>query len=206
MSINGTDIKRLTKTCSTLSDDDYPSFSPDSTRIVFTRGTYDHSEIYLMNADGTGLKRLTDNGRTNSQASFSPDGTKIIFIHSDLTSGPGIYIMNADGTGQKRLTRNIAAGNPAFSPDGTKIIFTKYYTLDVDPISEIYIMNADGSGLKRMITTPRSDDQPTWQPIIDSSLSSLPSRISVHDDDYYDILLSEADLFQWSGLLFWRID
>ncbi len=57
----------------------YPSFSPDGKQIVFSSNTDGNSEIYLMNADGTGLLRVTRNQAEDTTPQFSKDGTKIIF-------------------------------------------------------------------------------------------------------------------------------
>ena len=79
-----------------------PSAQP---RIVFTSGRTDGTdrEIHVMNADGSDVKRLTDNFADESSPSLSPDGTKIAFVsHRDNNSD--IYVMNADGTNEVRLT------------------------------------------------------------------------------------------------------
>jgi len=62
--------------------DIYPAFSPDGRRIAFVSSTDGNSEIYLMNADGSGLVRLTRDLAEDSQPAWSPDGSKIIFSSS----------------------------------------------------------------------------------------------------------------------------
>ena len=66
----------------------------------------DNWEIYVMNADGSGEKRLTRNPSHDASPAWSPDGRKIAFIRN--LRNPDIYVMNADGSGQRRLARNAA--------------------------------------------------------------------------------------------------
>jgi Tol biopolymer transport system component len=95
--------KRLTFTKGSdgvLGDDSMPDFSADGRRIVFTSNRDQQGEIYVMNADGSGQKRLTRRAGDDWAPRFSPDGQRISF-----TQLPGtIWTMNADGTGLKKLT------------------------------------------------------------------------------------------------------
>jgi TolB protein len=105
----------------------WPVWSPDGTRIAFSSnfdpchtGRSDcRGDIYVMNADGSGLSRLTRNFRENGfkGLTWSPAGDKIAFTHADNTPSvsPGrIYVMNADGTDVTRLT---APRDDSFFPD-----------------------------------------------------------------------------------------
>ena len=81
-------------------DDSMPDFSPNGRRIAFTSNRDQQGEIYVMNADGSGQKRLTRRPGDDWAPRFSPDGTRIAF-----TQLPGtIWTMNADGTGLRKLT------------------------------------------------------------------------------------------------------
>ena len=72
-----------------------------------------------MNADGSGLRKLTRGPAYDGNPAWSPDGRKIAFGRAGE-----IYVMNADGSGQRNLTRNPARDfAPAWSPDGRKIAF-----------------------------------------------------------------------------------
>jgi len=83
----------------------WPTWSPDGSKIAFDNWGPYTSGIYVMNADGTGIVRLT-NG-SDSQAAWSPDGSKIVFMSSRAGTSPTnyqIYAMNADGSGIVPLT------------------------------------------------------------------------------------------------------
>jgi Tol biopolymer transport system component len=80
-------------------------WSPDGSKIAFTRGTEHGAQIFAMNANGTGVRRLTDGPGRNDLPEWSPDGTRIAFI-SKRDGNRELYVMNADGTSETRLTRS----------------------------------------------------------------------------------------------------
>jgi TolB protein len=79
-----------------------PAWSPDGSRIAFTSNRDGNPEIYVMNRDGSGLRRMTNNPSIDVTPTWSPNGNQIAWV-SDRTGSPKIYIMNADGTGQRML-------------------------------------------------------------------------------------------------------
>jgi len=86
--------------------------------IAFASDRDGNYEIYVMNPDGSGQKRLTNNSAADFAPSWSPDGKRIAFT-SDRDGNGEIYLMNADGTGVRRLTNSPANdGGPSWSPDG----------------------------------------------------------------------------------------
>ena len=96
----------------------------------------------MMNADGTGVSRLTNQPSTDSWPSWSPDGLKIAFGSRGKGLFSDIYVMNADGSNQRRLTDRPTAGAfTSWSPDGSKIAFLPSLGRD----EQIFIMNPDGS-------------------------------------------------------------
>jgi TolB protein len=141
-------------------------WSPDGRQIAFVNNvstglpgpgaarSKDDSEIYVMNADGSGTRRLTHNVGYDGEPAWSPDGRKIAFqsrrrVGSSGGMGIGeIYVMNADGSGKRNLTRNPAQdGSPSWSPDGRRIAFVS----DRDGRRlEAHVMNADGSGQRSL--------------------------------------------------------
>ncbi len=109
MNADGSDVEQLTTTGS-----DYdPHWSPDGTRIAFTRqGTGPQSDIYVMDADGSNVRQLTDGGpgKTNLYPEWSPDGTKIAY-GAGKSGGPGgLVVMNPDGSDPVTLVRDGVLG------------------------------------------------------------------------------------------------
>lgn len=160
-----------------------PAWSPDGRKIAFVefirrRGAdgriHSQSEIFIVNADGTALRRLTHSPKEDVGPAWSPDGKRIAFTTSRnarLLEQDDVYVMNADGTEQTQLTENQAPIDgdgllgsdfgPTWSPDGTRIAFTSAR----DGNFEIYLMNADGSCETRLTRTPRIDEfDLSWRP------------------------------------------
>ncbi len=92
-------------------------------KIAFVSSRDGNAEIYVMDADGANVTRLTNNQASDGAPTWSPDGTQIAFA-SSRDGNRDIYIMNADGSGQVRLTTHEANdGGPSWSPDGSMIAF-----------------------------------------------------------------------------------
>ena len=81
----------------------WPSWSPDGARIAYMSGQEKHHQIWVMNTDGSGARRLTFNEHDDWRPRWSPDGSKIVF-NSFRGATVGLYIMNPDGTGERNLT------------------------------------------------------------------------------------------------------
>ena len=108
--------------------DGFPSWSPDRTKIVFTREVRGDSDVFVMAADGTGVRRLAGSRRPGHDLypAWSPDGRLIAFA-SDRPAEREIYVMRADGSGLRQLTRtkpHVDDTQPRFSPDGRFVLFT----------------------------------------------------------------------------------
>ncbi len=129
-------------------------------QIVFTSSRDGNNEIYIMNADGTDVVRLTDNTFEDENPVWSPDSKHIAFM-SDRTGNREIFIMKADGSDVKQLTDNSANDtSPTWSPDGRHIAFVS----ERSDNNEIYIMNADGTDKRNLTNHPAWDISPAWSP------------------------------------------
>src|SRR2546430_195182 len=100
----GTDVLNLSHNAA---NDDWPSWSPDGSKIAFHSDRDGNFEVYVMNTDGTGLVDLTNSTANEAFPAWSPDGSKIAF-GSDRDGNDDVYVMNADGTGVLNLTHNPA--------------------------------------------------------------------------------------------------
>ena len=122
---DGTGETNLTRT--KVISEGAPSWSPDSKKITYLRGSDPSGEIfndiYMMNSDGTNQRRLIKATDTRDfevgfeSPSWSPDGEKIAFTREDAGDvyfDQDVCVMNAAGTGRTRLADN--ASSPSFTP------------------------------------------------------------------------------------------
>lgn len=129
-------------------------------QIVFTSTRDGNHEIYVMNADGSDVIRLTDNSADDAYPVWSPDNRYIAF-KSDRTGNDEIFIMNNAGSDVKQLTDNPEVDTwPAWSPDGKLITFVS----ERDGNCEIYVMKVDGTDEKNLTNHSATDISPDWSP------------------------------------------
>ncbi len=129
-------------------------------QIAFFSNRDGNGEIYVMDADGKNLRRLTNNPAADEWPSWSPEGKQIAFTSNRDGNGE-IYVMDADGTDIRRLTNNPAYDwFPVWSPDGMQIAFVS----DREGNNEIYIMDPDGSNQRRLTNSASYDWFPSWSP------------------------------------------
>jgi TolB protein len=135
-----------------------PAWSPDGAQIVFASRRDGPAHIYVMKADGTGTRRLTDTFREDQHPSWSPDGRQIVFGREGI-----LAVIPASGGEARRLGNGPGnAADPAWSPDGKMIAYD--YRNPGTPIREIYIMRADGTGVRRLTNLGNVAAEPAWSP------------------------------------------
>ncbi|QDS94960.1 Putative zinc metalloprotease [Roseimaritima multifibrata] len=178
------DTGELTQLTSEEGYDAEGSYSPDGSQIAFAsnRQAYNRKltereqhlfdqdpasmmEIYIMNADGSNVRQLTDTLGYDGGPFFSPDGSRICWrrFTPDGASAE-IYTMRVDGTDQRRLT-NLQAMSwaPYYHPSGDYLIFTT--NVQGFDNFELYMVRADGAGEPVRVTdTPKADLLPVFLP------------------------------------------
>jgi serine/threonine protein kinase/WD40 repeat protein len=128
--------------------------------IAFVSAREGNDEIYVMNADGSSVTRLTENPASDLDPAWSPDDSRIAFI-SDRDGDSEIYTMNQDGSGVTKLTDdNHGYSGPSWSPDGQHLAFAS----DRDGDLNIYVLDVDNLGVIRMTDDSGIDRHPQWSP------------------------------------------
>jgi Tol biopolymer transport system component len=170
-SVGGANAARLTHTPAAASGPTWsllPAFSPDGARIVYASTRSGSSQIWVMNADGSGQTQLTNGlgpGFPDANApDWSRDGSHIVFWAGFETRYGDVWSMRPDGTARRRLTAQpapISSDNPVWSPDGTQILFDT----NRSGTPEIWVMNADGTGQRMLIPIGIASSRFSWQPV-----------------------------------------
>jgi len=128
--------------------DDTPAWSPDGRRVAFmrTKDAYRSFRLYVMNANGRGVRRLTS-GRFDQRPAWSPNGRWIAY-----ESRRGIKLIHPDGSGARLIRGSAGAAWPSWAPTGKRLAFA----------DDGWIWTADRDGSKRRQLIRGSD--PDWSP------------------------------------------
>jgi TolB protein len=173
-----------------------PAWSPDGARIAFISSRTGGGDLYLINADGSGRRRLTYTAaREFTRPAWSPDGRGIAFVRTEGNTD-SLYTTRSDGGGQRRLYRGCQVYRPAWSPDGTRIAFDG----GCRQYASIYVVDV-GTGRGRRLTSSTFDqaanngafdEYPTWSP--DGRLIAFDRFRESHGDVlYFGIVVMLSD-------------
>jgi len=145
----------------------HPSWSPDGTRLVFDARVKDSSgtargepDLYVVDADGSNLERLTTSPDWDSLPAWSPDGSSIAYVHGH-DGNDDIWVIGSDGADPHPVSE--APGLdllPSWSPDGSSLTFASNRAGN----PEIYVMASDGSDVQRLTRNSSFDGAPAWSP------------------------------------------
>lgn len=145
-------------------ESDHPSWSPDRRSIAFTRGNH----LFVMGANGRGLRQLTYGPNGDVEAAWSPDGHRIAFVREG-----DIWVIGADGRGLRPLTAGKTAptaddtppndSSPTWSPDGKRILFDRVLYHEAGR-TELFLVRATGGGLRRLTKDDVDQEEPSWSP------------------------------------------
>jgi len=131
-------LRKVLDDSSTATD---PAYSPDGSRIAFVSTRDGQPEIYVMDADGTDVARLTNSPGVDGDPSFTADGQAVVF-HSNRTGHRQIFVQAITGSDAIQLTQEPADNSqPSVSPDGESIAFVS----SRDGSDDVWLMSRDGS-------------------------------------------------------------
>jgi TolB protein len=150
-----------------------PAWSPTGRTVAFARLSGGVAELFLADADGTGVRSL---GVKGVQPAWSPDGAQLAFVSfsdrngqtcggDECTPNGELYVVRGDGSGLRRLTASTADdGHPTWSPDGRRIAFSSGYELAGNGHAPwLMVVSARGGKAKR-ITRLAGVHDPAWSP------------------------------------------
>jgi TolB protein len=161
--------------------------------IAFYSDMDGNPEIYIMQADGSNLLRLTNDPAFDDSPALSPDGSQVVFLSARDDPDPTfpelkyeIYLVDSDGQNLRRLTETeTGEDHPAWSPDGSKIIFDADY--GGDGFYEIYTIDLDGTNLTRLTGNAANDQFADWSP------DGQQIAFSSNRNGNWDIFVMNAD-------------
>jgi Tol biopolymer transport system component len=181
------------------------SWSADGRWVVYSRTVDGFDQVFIAATDGSSVRQVTTDQRTNWAPILSPDGRTIAFMKG-WQAPIGIYIIQIDGSGERRLTHGPVPGfdSMEWSPDGTTIL---YAAGPADSGQRLWSVGLDGEPEHLLVDTPRSDFGATWSPdgLSIAWLSQAPGGViqvmTANADGSNQLLISEpGDWFlpQWS--------
>jgi Tol biopolymer transport system component len=202
MNADGSNVIRVTDN---PANDFHPSWSPDGQRLVFqsnqdtqdikygdARDEFDIYQLYIINIDGSNLRRLTQDPYTNDwNPAWSPDGKHIVFSSQADFDQFRIEIIEPDGSNRQVLAsdKNFGYNQPAWSPDGTQIAFMEISAKARNAIPNLLIMNTNGSNIHPVSKLLTPGTSPSWS--ADGKHIAFDS--SNYDGNKYAIYIMNAD-------------
>jgi Tol biopolymer transport system component len=156
-------------------------------QIAFVSTRDGNGEIYVMNADGSNPRRLTNWRQWDGYPAWSPDGTQIAFYSYLSSKDWVIKVMDSDGGNVRQLTDNgICDGAPHWSSDGTQIAYSSAADCTAEH-REIYVMNVDGTGQRNVTNHDADETGSSWSP------DSQQVVFASNRDGDYEIYVMNAD-------------
>jgi Tol biopolymer transport system component len=169
---NGGNRRRVTTVPANAANDLAPRFSPDGSRLVFTRyrgkGGAEKAALFSVHLDGSHLHQLTSFSIHAGDADWSPDGKRIVFeAYPNPHSYGDVYVVGANGGRPLNLTRNpigeAGSADPVWSPEGRKVLFLDNRRVRGVARTGLATMSPDGSGRTFTARNNLELHQPDWE-------------------------------------------
>lgn len=146
-------------------------------QIAFASNRSGVSQIWLINADGSGLKQVTDMPEGACQPAWAPDGTRFVFIspcraEQEIYPNSSLFVINADGSELAPLPTILGGDyDPDWSPDGSRIVFT---SLRNGNRPQLFVLHLEDMTVDALSEEFVQDFQPVWSP--DGSIVAFVSN------------------------------
>jgi TolB protein len=137
----------------------HPAWSPDGKQIVFESDRSGVSQLYVMNVDGSGTRRLTNVSGGATLPTWSKQD-RIAFVRR-LSVGTEVWVVDASGGAAPNRLITGNAAYPAWSPGGNSIAFASTRT---GRAYQIYIASSTGGNIRRLSSDPTQAISPAWSP------------------------------------------
>jgi len=158
-------------------DSGWAVWSPNGKKLAFDSNRTDHTpkdshqinDVFVMKADGSGVKKLTHSKGVSGDDAWSPNGSLIAFDsdHGNPKGFSAIYLIRPNGKKLRRFTNPrppFSDYKPRFSPDGTHLLFTRARGTATSAPAALFSIRLDGTGLKRLTPFSLHVDDSDWSP------------------------------------------
>jgi Tol biopolymer transport system component len=180
---DGTGLKRLVDNASD------PTWSPNGRRVAFARSVQGSSEIYVADAGGGSITRLTQNSVDDLQPTWSPSGEAVAFQRTEGESS-SLYIKELDGAPSEPIVGSQGGRAPAWSPAGDEIAFVASLPgLE----AEVWSIPVEGGTPLNLTNHPAPDRRPSWDP---TGTSIVFERVDGDDVDLFSMESNGSNAMQ----------
>ena len=174
-----------------------PALSPDRTRIAFSSNREGSYDLYLMDVDGTNLRRLTTDPGTEGEPAWTPDGSRLIYTATGRGAQPQLHVLRPDGRPPQALTADPGGQHsPTVSAEGRSLAFVSTR----DGNQEIYRMPVEGGPARRITRTGQRESQPRFLPngdllyVVERGRGSRLVRLAETEEDPATVLETDEPI------------